>query len=171
MKTKKRIDENYRANVQACYNLRDLYKMIAENYTLLSNMYRGMHLNFDDHGEYDQLFEDWSNDLNAKLWDIMHRIKIVSRQLPNNFIPMDFGCAIDPSMNPLMSIATGTASSEMIYKDIRLAIVHIIQLEQVSLDVLMTAYEYINKEDPAGSNLIAELIQDSEIRLVNLGEQ
>lgn len=139
------------------------YYAISDGLLILSLMYRNMHLNFDGNSKVDSYFEGFYGDALAGSFAMLHKIRAEDK---NDFIPVCFGITQIDRISPIREKYCAATYSKMQVSE---AVNFMIDVELTFNKMCETLGQLnIVKQDIAGENMIAEAIDASDLRLLDL---
>jgi hypothetical protein len=139
------------------------YYAVADGLFFLSTVYRNLHLNFDGNSKVDQFFQDFFEATAGQAFELSHKIRIESK---GEWLPLLFGACNVGKSSPIREKFEG-------------AIIQNVELQEAvsfAMDVEMSFNEMCStignmeviKNDIAGQNSIADIIESSDFRLLDL---
>lgn len=139
------------------------YYAISDGLLILSLMYRNMHLNFDGNSKVDSYFEGFYNDTCGASFTMLHKIRAEDK---NDFIPVCFGVTQIDRISPMREKYCSATYAKMQTGE---AVSFMIDVELTFNKMCETLGQLnIVKQDIAGENMIAEVIDASDLRLLDL---
>ena len=162
-------EQTYLDSVETHDGLVSAYYCISDGLSILSQLYRNAHLNFDGNTKVDSFFEEWMNDTFTSHFNILHRIRIVTSSREKVF-PL-FGLDKMTVYSPIRAFVErffGNTSVMGIANDLAEAIDFISTIEEEFLRMVLELYSSVIKDvDPTGEGEVQAILDASEKRLLD----
>jgi hypothetical protein len=162
-------EQTYLDSAEKHRELLDAYLCIADGLLILSHLYRNGHLNFDGQQAIDNFFEEWMEQTQKWNFEILHRIKIISRG--EQKVPPLFGVNTMGMYSPIRAYVEkfyDNGENSRLASEVFDIVDFTFSVEDEFLKMCMEFYSSIIKDhDPIGEKDVQDIMDDSENRLLD----